>query len=65
MNIKIDKTNKLICLKTGAKAKIVQFVNHKNISCVRVKIEIPFEDTTCQILKTIDVDQITKQFNYC
>ena len=63
------KTNKkskdeLICLKTGSKAKIIEYFEHKNISYAKIRITMKFENSSFQVLKTVDIENITKEFNY-
>ncbi len=55
---------KLICLKTGSSAKILNFFDKDNISYAKISINIKFDDSSFQILKTLQVDQIQDQFNY-
>ena len=63
------KTNKkskdeLICLKTGSKAKIIEYFERKNISYAKIRINMKFENSSFQILKTVDIENIKKEFNY-
>jgi len=55
---------KLICLKTGSRAKIINFFDKDNILYAKISINIKFDDSSFQILKTLKVDQIEDQFNY-
>ena len=64
MKIKNKNYKELICLKTGAKAKIIKFFNHNAISYVKVKINMKFQNSSFQILKTVQIDDMEKQFNY-
>ena len=64
MKIKNKNYKELICLKTGAKAKIIKFFNHNAVSYVKVKINMKFQNSSFQILKTVQIDDIEKQFNY-
>ena len=63
------KTNKkskdeLICLKTGSKATIIEYFEHKNISYAKIRINMKFENSSFQVLKTVDIENIKKEFNY-
>ena len=64
MKIKNKNYKELICLKTGAKAKIIKFFNHNAVSYVKVKINMKFQNSSFQILKTVQIDDMEKQFNY-
>ena len=55
----------LICLKTGSKAKILNFFDKDNVTYAKISINIKFEDTSVQILRSLEVDDIKRQFNYC
>ena len=63
------KTNKkskdeLICLKTGSKAKIIEYFEHNNISYAKIRINMKFENSSFQVIKTVDIENIKKEFNY-
>jgi hypothetical protein len=60
MNAKINLKDQLICLKTGSKAKIITRFMHKNISYVKVSINMQFQKSYFQILKTLTSDEINK-----
>ena len=64
MKIKNKNYKELICLKTGAKAKIIKFFNHNAVSYVKVKINMKFQNSSFQVLKTVQIDDMEKQFNY-
>ena len=64
MKTKNKNYKELICLKTGAKAKIIKFFNHNAVSYVKVKINMKFQNSSFQILKTVQFDDMEKQFNY-
>ena len=64
MKIKNKNYKELICLKTGAKATIIKFFNHNAISYVKVKINMKFQNSSFQVLKTVQIDDMEKQFNY-
>jgi len=64
MSVINNNKYKLICLKTGSNAKILSFFDKDNILYAKISINIKFDDSSFQILKTIQVDQIQDQFNY-
>ena len=54
----------LICLKTGSNAKIISYFDKEEVSYVKINMEIKFEDTKFQVLKTIPIDDFKDQFSY-
>ncbi len=64
----MSKDNKinspLICLKTGSKAKIISYFDKDEVPYVKISMEIEYEDTKFQVLKTIRIDDIKDQFSY-
>ena len=54
----------LICLKTGSNAKIISYFDKEVVSYVKINMEIKFEDTKFQVLKTIPVTVIKDYLNY-
>ncbi len=54
----------LICLKTGSKAKIISYFDKEEVSYVKINMEIKFEDTKFQVLKTIPVIDIEDYFRF-
>ena len=64
MKIKNKNCKELICLKSGAKARIIEFFDHNEVSYVKVNINIKFQKSSFQILKTIQLDNMEKEFNY-
>ena len=55
---------KLTCIKTGCKAKIVNYYESHEVSYVKINIMMKFENRGFQVLKTFCVDEIDDQFNY-
>ena len=55
---------KLTCIKTGYKAKIVNYYELNEVSYVKVDIMMQFENSDFHILKTCRTDKIQSQFNY-
>ena len=45
----------LICLKTGSNAKIISYFDKDEVPYVKISMEIEFEDTKFQVLKTIPI----------
>ena len=64
MDITKYKNKNLICLKTGAKAKIINYFSDQNASFVKVSINDKFNDTTLQVLKTLELEKLGKQFKF-
>ena len=54
----------LICLKTRSKAKIISYFDKEVVSYVKINMEIKFEDTKFQVLKTIPVTDIEDYFRF-
>ena len=64
MNSDIKVNNQLICLKTGSKAKIINFFEKDNVQYAKISVDIKFGDTSFQILRSLQVDDIKDQYNY-
>tara|TARA_A100001011_G_scaffold347257_1_gene384196 strand:- start:69 stop:266 length:198 start_codon:yes stop_codon:yes gene_type:complete len=64
MNSDIKVNNQLICLKTGSKAKIINFFEKDNVPYAKISVDIKFGDTSFQILRSLQVDDIKDQYNY-
>ena len=64
MDITKYKNKNLICLKTGAKAKIINYIDGQNASFVKVNIDVNFNDSTFQVLKTIELEELSNQFKF-
>jgi len=61
----INKTKcELICLKTGSKVKILNLFDKDNIQFAKISVDIKFENTSIQILRSLHVDDIQKHFNF-
>ena len=56
--------NQLICLKTGSNAKIISYFDKEEVSYVKINMEMKFEDTKFQALKTIPIDDIKDHFRF-
>ena len=55
---------KLTCIKTGYKAKIINYYELNEVSYVKVDIMMQFENSDFHILKTCRTDEIQSEFNY-
>ena len=55
---------KLTCIKTGCKAKIVNYYESHEVSYVKINIMMQFENSDFHVLKTCRTDEIESQFNY-
>ena len=58
----LDK--KLTYIKTGYKAKIVNYYELQEVSYVKISIMMQFENSDFHVLKTCRTDEIETQFNY-
>ena len=56
--------SELICLKTGSKAKILNFFDKDNVAYAKISIDIKFGDSSFQILRSLQVNDIQNEFNY-
>ena len=54
----------LTCIKTGSKAKIVNYYELHEVSYVKINIMMQFQDSDFHVLKTCRTDEIQSQFNY-
>mgnify|MGYP006057794495 CR=1 FL=1 len=60
-DIKIN--NQLMCLKTGSKAKIIDFFNKDKVRYARIKIEVEFGNTSVQVLRSLQLNEIDNYFS--
>ena len=54
----------LTFIKTGSKAKIVNYYELHEVSYVKINIMMQFQDSDFHVLKTCRTDEIQSQFNY-
>ena len=54
----------LICLKTGSNAKIISYFDKDEVPYVKISIDIKFGDSSFQILRSLQVNDIQNEFNY-
>ena len=64
MSIDNNINNQLICLKTGSNAKIISYFDKEEVPYVKINMEIKFEDTKFQVIKTIPIDDIKDHFSF-
>ena len=60
-NNKID--DHLICLKTGSKAKIIDYFDKDKVRYAKIKIDIEFGNTSIQILRSLQLNEIDNYFS--
>ena len=64
MSIDNKINSPFIYLKTGSNAKIISYFDKDEVPYVKINMEIKFEDTKFQVLKTIPIDDFKDQFSY-
>ena len=60
-DIKIN--NQLICLKTGSKAKIIDFFDKDKVRYAKIKIEVELGNTSVQVLRSLQLNEIDNYFS--
>ena len=60
-NNKID--NQLICLKTGSKAQIIDYFDKDKVRYAKIKIDVEFGNTSVQILRSLQLNEIDNYFS--
>ena len=60
-NNKID--DNLICLKTGSKAKIIDYFDKDKVRYAKIKIDVEFGNTSVQILRSLQLNEIDNYFS--
>ena len=60
-NNKID--DHLICLKTGSKAKIIDYFDKDKVRYAKIKIDVEFGNTSVQILRSLQLNEIDNYFS--
>ena len=59
-----NKTDdQLICLKTGSKAKIIDFFDKDKVRYAKIKIEVEFGNTSVQVLRSLQLNEIDNYFS--
>ena len=55
--------NQLMCLKTGSKAKIIDFFDKDKVRHAKIKIEVEFGNTSVQVLRSLQLNEIDNYFS--
>ena len=55
--------NELMCLKTGSKAKIIDFFDKDKVRYAKIKIEVEFENTSVQVYRSLRLNEIDNYFS--
>ena len=50
--------NQLMCLKTGSKAKIIDFFDKDKVRYAKIRIEVEFENTSVQVYRSLQLNEI-------
>ena len=59
-----NKTDdQLICLKTGSKAKIIDFFDKDKVRYAKIKIEVEFGNTSVQVLRSLQLNEVDNYFS--
>lgn len=53
----------LICLKTGSKAKIIDYFDKDKVRYAKIKIEVEFGNTSVQVLRSLQLNEIDNYFS--
>ena len=53
----------LICLKTGSKAKIIDFFDKDKVRYAKIKIEVELGNTSVQVLRSLQLNEIDNYFS--
>ena len=55
--------NQLMCLKTGSKAKIIDFFDKDKVRYAKINIEVEFGNTSVQVLRSLQLNEIDNYFS--
>ena len=55
--------DQLICLKTGSKAQIIDYFDKDKVRYAKIKIEVEFGNTSVQILRSLQLNEIDNYFS--
>ena len=55
--------DQLICLKTGSKAQIIDYFDKDKVQYAKIKINVEFENTSVQILRSLQLNEIDNYFS--
>ena len=52
-----------MCLKTGSKAQIIDFFYKDKVRYAKIKIEVEFGNTSVQVLRSLQLNEIDNYFS--
>tara|TARA_Y100000768_G_C23440158_1_gene434516 strand:- start:328 stop:525 length:198 start_codon:yes stop_codon:yes gene_type:complete len=55
--------DQLICLKTGSKAQIIDYFDKDKVRYAKIKIDVEFGNTSVQILRSLQLNEIDNYFS--
>ena len=55
--------DQLICLKTGSKAQIIDYFDKDKVQYAKIKIDVEFGNTSVQILRSLQLNEIDSYFS--
>ena len=55
--------DQLICLKTGSKAQIIDYFDKDKVRYAKIKIEVEFGNTSVQVLRSLQLNEIDNYFS--
>ena len=55
--------DQLICLKTGSKAQIIDYFDKDKVRYAKIKIDVKFGNTSVQILRSLQLNEIDNYFS--
>ena len=55
--------DQLICLKTGSKAQIIDYFDKNKVRYAKIKIDVKFGNTSVQILRSLQLNEIDNYFS--
>ena len=54
--------DQLVCLKTGSKAQIIDYFDKDKVRYAKIKIDVEFGNTSVQILRSLQLNEIDSYF---
>ena len=55
--------DQLICFKTGSKAQIIDYFDKDKVRYAKIKIDVEFGNTSVQILRSLQLNEIDNYFS--
>ena len=55
--------DQLVCLKTGSKAQIIDYFDKDKVRYAKIKIDVEFGNTSVQILRSLQLNEIDNYFS--